>query len=943
MADTEETARTFADVRDFPIYLSHMDENTRLWFAPWRVWDGATFVVGVAATAWATYHWLDSGWAIGIAFWGLAITGGLTWLARQMPISRPTPLYRMWWLLNSVVGTQRRAATSGRRDPWLSPPKAVIDNLVFTRGGVFAEFLLAGQPGGMMPYERKRAIANGHRPLVRQLPSGLVFWGVCVRMSQQRINERMLTGYETRPDWVGEVRDWEGFLEEEPFFEQVFGVRVPVDAGLAGRTAAGALAKAWKTIIGYDYEDPGTLAGYRELAAEVMAKIPEGFAARPATPRQIAWLYHRRWTLGTADVAFPHGPGGPDRLTAADFADAPADFDEGDQQSRRQHRSWLRRHLPSMKPVLRIESATGVQSYQAMLPVAELPRAGLAYPRAEYLLSVYDVDVPASVDWHQHVAIRSREKALNRIDWAQRNLSDQSEQRGGVRASRSDLARRYDSAEDYAAELESSALESEAEWTTVVSVGSPSPQATMRATQLLRTHLAEELQTHLAQRSGNQRALWQLGAPGSEERAPRSQFCQPTTTRHWARFAPLTSAELGNETGILFARNLATRRPGPVFVDLEGAPERRDAPGMLWIGPPGGGKSENCKRVVDGLLKRRSQCSIIDPGTLREWVPALAHHGDRVVVIDPTKGKWSLDPLRMFPQEVAVEHTLDHVCPMMGLRDDSMPADDLRYLLRPGHRVAKSLGELRRWVTDNRKEYPELAAKFNSWADVDYLGAMWDESLPVPPIAEKDATIWLTADLELPDVAETDNIHLYERQSRRARAGFAVYGMIAAITRHAYTGPNRRGGFGWMVCEEARTYFQSPVGRKDIVRTVTQGRKEHYGLLAIDQAGETFNDIGSQYLPMRVITPFKPTEREYARQAFRRLGIDPDEYPEVLETRTVDGHGYAYFIDHAGRAGLVDLLQPVQPELVEAFDTRHLMREAALAGAVDPSLDGQVA
>ena len=45
-----ETARVFTDVRDFPIYVSHIDDNTRLWFAPWRVWDGATFLLGIATT-----------------------------------------------------------------------------------------------------------------------------------------------------------------------------------------------------------------------------------------------------------------------------------------------------------------------------------------------------------------------------------------------------------------------------------------------------------------------------------------------------------------------------------------------------------------------------------------------------------------------------------------------------------------------------------------------------------------------------------------------------------------------------------------------------------------------------------------------------------------------------------------------------------------------------
>jgi hypothetical protein len=44
----------------------------------------------------------------------------------------------------------------------------------------------------------------------------------------------------------------------------------------------------------------------------------------------------------------------------------------------------------------------------------------------------------------------------------------------------------------------------------------------------------------------------------------------------------------------------------------------------------------------------------------------------------------------------------------------------------------------------------------------------------------------------------------------------------------------------------------------------------------------------------------------------------------VLDLRTVEGHGYAYMIDEFGRAGLVDMLPPVQQERVNAFDTRGI-------------------
>jgi hypothetical protein len=173
----------------------------------------------------------------------------------------------------------------------------------------------------------------------------------------------------------------------------------------------------------------------------------------------------------------------------------------------------------------------------------------------------------------------------------------------------------------------------------------------------------------------------------------------------------------------------------------------------------------------------------------------------------------------------------------------------------------------------------------------------------------------------LPTISQTDALHLYRRQTPRARAGLAIYGMIAALTRVSYARSSR---FGWFVAEEARTYLESPVGRAETLRITTQGRKEHYGFIGISQRVEDFAGIGTEFLPMRVITPFKATDRDYARAAFTAMGIDTGEYPEVLETRTVTGHGYAYFVDDQGRAGLVDLAGPVQAARAAAFDTTEL-------------------
>ena len=110
-----DTARVYTQVRDFPIYISHIDAHTRMWFAPWRIWDGLTLLVCGGATVWATWHWLESGRAAVIFVAGAAITAGATYLARQVPVSRPSVAYRALWLLGCVVGTRRATVGRARR------------------------------------------------------------------------------------------------------------------------------------------------------------------------------------------------------------------------------------------------------------------------------------------------------------------------------------------------------------------------------------------------------------------------------------------------------------------------------------------------------------------------------------------------------------------------------------------------------------------------------------------------------------------------------------------------------------------------------------------------------------------------------------------------------------------------------------------------------------
>ncbi len=181
---------------------------------------------------------------------------------------------------------------------------------------MYADFILAEQPSGMQRFDARRAVAADHRRWCANCRQGSCSGGAShPRVDAKRLQQRMIAGREDQPRWIREVREWEPFLTENPpFYEQVFGVRVPVDAGgMAGRTATGSLAKLTSAVIGRDEDaPPESLDALREMVAEILGKIPATFAPRPATPpQQIMWLYQRHWTRGAHTQPFPpHEAGG---------------------------------------------------------------------------------------------------------------------------------------------------------------------------------------------------------------------------------------------------------------------------------------------------------------------------------------------------------------------------------------------------------------------------------------------------------------------------------------------------------------------------------------------------------------------------------------------------------------------------------------------------------
>src|ERR1700752_992360 len=132
-----------------------------------------------------------------------------------------------------------------RIDRRFDPPLAVIGNLRFTRGGVYADYLIDGLPLVLRPLRTHERFSRFYRNLARTLPSGWSLSGLLDSTDPNRLMRNIVGNFSHRRDWVEHCRRWEPTFNpavadaDAPVFleERRRGwLSFPVDSGRAGRT-----------------------------------------------------------------------------------------------------------------------------------------------------------------------------------------------------------------------------------------------------------------------------------------------------------------------------------------------------------------------------------------------------------------------------------------------------------------------------------------------------------------------------------------------------------------------------------------------------------------------------------------------------------------------------------------------------------------------------------
>ncbi|WP_204815315.1 ATP-binding protein [Mycobacterium riyadhense] len=985
-----ESAQLFKGVHDTPVYTDILFKK------PLRLWVAISLYAGTALTVGLTILTLDSGHARAILIYGLLLTGAAAGAAALIPRGRPSLRFR----ITSAWRAVRPVSASSSTDPLLTPPCTVIGNLSFTAHGVYAHYLITGLPYYLQSTKRRIGVADRHQTLAREIPAGSWVFGLSVPQNQRQLLRAMLDGHLDQPRWLESCRQMAPVIAEQTPRSRIYWLALPVDAGRAGHSPVGQVAKLRDWVIGRDKDSDDSVAAYQRLAYDVITALPEEFGPQPVSAEMMDWFWRHNAWRGVFHNPLPRPAGAVELDTTALPV---AVFDDGDQHHNGGRSLPLRltaaglaglaaaaavlvgpllaapfaglatlailvwaagiRRIPSWRKTLRVSSPQGVHpdSYQAILPVVDMPKAGIVFPGSEFLQALDDLDTGATFDFAVNLVTLSREMEFVRNDRAKGNIDDQFTQRRDVRNGDAELITTWRQLAEYNRQLEANIDERPLHAAFLIAVGAPDQHTLDYSVKRLREELTASGQIAIRHYRGAQTKLWAAFNPAAPtHKTTVDQFAQPTTTKKWSRFVPFTSSMVGNSTGILLGFNRNNALNSAVLLDLPATARRNRNPCLVCSGALGYGKSYAAKRITRGEIQRGAQAFIVDPGT--EWQKALADV-DNKAVIDMAGNQFSCDPLRTFPAGVAGGYWLDYMVPMMSLDPRSVGVRRLRTLLHPDARERLGITSTAALMTyiskiqapstgpDTRSpqvvqladDLAPILAALHSWATYDFTQAIFDATLPVPDLDRLDVSIWLTGSLDLPTAEEMNTPHLYERLSDRKRASVAIYGMLVRLARVTFFADSTR--FGLIVVEEAAALLNSRAGADDAHLISRRARKHYTGLLIITQ--DPIRDLalmGDQFITQQLIMPFE--NEDLARQVAAKVGIRLDDYPDIeefflaqpspdemrdptafndLDTAAHPNRGarqgYGFFIDEFRRKSPIWVASEPDPALHHAYDT----------------------
>ena len=829
------------------------------------------------------------------------------------------------------------------------PAVFYADHLLWSRTGtVWATWRLDPLDFGYPTTSTKRLGRAHHQALLQALKGESMLISSIATTSPAEVVQRMIEGVDLRanPMWLDTAELTLGALEDIHLGERTFWLAAPLKLG-------GVAQEVRKSMRSSQIQLREELALPRwrpsqedmraafEAAAAVEESIPAAFSPRRASVSEQLWLLRHAQLRGVVDDALIEPEGHSSGFEATEVAAGPGVpapvVDEGgvsDLTSARERAAMMHRRFVKV-----IAPDQETPSYQVAQPLSRTPKAGWTFPGNEYLAWVDAM--PFDVDFVVRLTVTAASAAKRKNARRENELRDQIFQYSGgdqgITGAVNELTMISQDLVDYQSALDVSAREVSVQPTVIFYTSGQSAEMAKKRAQALASEL-KRYEFHLDTPLGGQEALWWAGVPGVAASRIVREYEQLSTGREFATALPLVGSQLGDPTGFLVGHSRSTGRNTPVLQDPARTVEGNRSGSFGVVGELGSGKTFYLMSVCGYMYARGTNLVVIDPTVKREYATFIRALTDDPIVVDVLEPQISLDPLRVFPAEVAsrVAQTLIATLLGIGLRHKDAPTLSKylsqTFLQREG---ITSLEQLRQRLTSAEDDdaATRIAALLDMIADKDIGKVLFDDSLPAVDL-QRRAVVFCTSGLELPSDQDLSNERMFEQMSIEKTVGYALYAQIAQIARELCFADRSR--VSLFVTDEVKRLTSSPKGVQVVEEFVLDGRKHN---AIIGMAGQDVSHLGNEtirgFLPVRVV--MRQPEEELARSAAQWVGLDAADSEVVgmiqyqlspTDPKTKkpvagrEGEGIFRDAMNPPRIGLIKVAAPANEEILQAMDSR---------------------
>ncbi|MDZ5146359.1 ATP-binding protein [Microbacterium testaceum] len=767
------------------------------------------------------------------------------------------------------------------------PDIAVKGHLKWTRSGtVWATWRLEGLPKGLGGSDLNEQRRRVHRALAHSLVGEYMLLGLGASVSPDDIANQMLEGIDVveHPLWAEEVLLAMDDFDARPQGRREYWISVPLKA----MSPADQLRKVWswannatRESLALPLAEPpaAAVAAALRAAAKVEEALPAQFFPRRATVAEQVWIANHAMTRGVydnpaparRDSSVPQGAArlSPDahmRHTATAKSYPQPHLDEGGQSD---PRGKLSRVNPLQNRFLKVTNTrTEITSYQTLMTLCGSPSGGWEED-LDWIGALDDIGV--SADWVFRVQSISAREARKRNARTETNLADQMDQTEGtsvITGRGGALDQKARDLGEFHHALGATEREVQIQATLIVAVGGATPQDAMDKARFTRKYFADELEFEFDIPVGGQEALWWAMWPGDALGRIVREYAELTTGSDFASLAPLTSTDLGDSKGLLFANNISNGVERPVLLDLWGQVQGNVSGSIGMAGEPGGGKSVAMKIILGGVHDRGGRFVAIDRTHNKEYGHfATSIDQDHSSVVDLTVPKYSLDPLRVFGARHGASQMLTLFSALLNVAPEEPEGIFLHRLLnerRAAQSGLTSTGRLLWQLNEMRRTDPHadrLAGLMELYSETEFGAVLFDDTLP-PLDLNSRGIVFLTHGVALPTPEELINEHLFRMLPMEKKFGHAMYALLAHLSKEiCWSNPNELAL--WAVDELAHV-TASPQGLGMVNLNLRDGRKHGAPCLLASQDARDFGDeVTRSLIKNRMLT--RQTDRDAAQ------------------------------------------------------------------------------